>query len=453
VTEPVGVGGEPVEPRPGVIRVIRRHVKRKTKHAITALGKRSVLFRKVSRAALGYKRSLNYSAHCRRNSVDDKMVLFQSFMGRGYSDNPRALYEAMLADPRFDDFTFVWALKRPSEFMDDPAFRRAQIVRYGSQNHYAAYAQSKYWISNSIIPGHVAPCDGQIYIQTWHGTPLKRLGCDLADSGMANAKHSSDEIRQRYTLEGQKFTYLLSPSEFTSEKLASAFCLSPEVASEKIIEEGYPRNDAMSTFSADDASRIRAELGVPEDKKAILYAPTWRDDQHVTGVGWTLALPVDFGRLRAELGDEYVILFRAHYLVASQFDFERYAGFVIDASGVPDINDLYVVSDMLATDYSSVFFDYANLERPIVFYMYDLEAYAQELRGFYLDLKELPGPIARTEDEFVAAIRSASSPDHELLERYHRFNERFTYLDDGHTSERVIERVIDMVDLGALESG
>jgi CDP-glycerol glycerophosphotransferase len=181
---------------------------------------------------------------------------------------------------------------------------------------------------------------------------------------------------------------------------------------------------------------------VPEGKKAILYAPTWRDDQHVSGKGYTLSLPVDFEKLRRELGDDHVILFRAHYFVANEFDFERYAGFVVDVSGVSDINDLYVASDLLVTDYSSVFFDYANLERPIVFYMYDLEAYATELRGFYLDLDELPGPIVQTEDELVAAIRSADTPDPELVERYHRFNERFTYLDDGHASERVIERVI-----------
>ena len=210
----------------------------------------------------------------------------------------------------------------------------------------------------------------------------------------------------------------------------------------KIVEEGYPRNDALSTFTEGDARRIREELGIPEGKKAVLYAPTWRDDQHVSGKGYTLALPVDFERLRRELADDYVILFRAHYFVANEFDFERYAGFVLDVSNVSDINDLYIAADVLVTDYSSVFFDYANLGRPIVFYMYDLEAYATELRGFYLDLSELPGPIVRDEEELVAAVRSADSPDAELAERYHRFNERFTYLDDGHASERVIERVI-----------
>jgi len=421
---------------------LHRRIKHQVWRVGTAIGKRSHTFRSTVRAMLFAKREAEFRRICRANPVDPKTITFESFMGRGYTDSPKALYRAMLGDPRFSDFTFVWAFRVPERHEEEPELARAQIVTYRSPEHYAAYARAAYWVSNSITPSHVAPRDAQALIQTWHGTPLKRLGCDLADGGTVNAKYTTREIRERYSLEGSKFTHLLSPSRFASEKFASAFCLSPQVAAEKIVEEGYPRNDALSTCTAADAARIRADLGVPEGKKAILYAPTWRDDQHVSGKGYTLSLPVDFEKLRRELGDDHVILFRAHYFVANEFDFERYAGFVVDVSGVSDINDLYVASDMLVTDYSSVFFDYANLKRPIVFYMYDLEAYATELRGFYLDLDELPGPIVQTEDELVAAIRSADTPDPELVERYHRFNERFTYLDDGHASERVIERVI-----------
>jgi CDP-glycerol glycerophosphotransferase len=135
------------------------------------------------------------------------------------------------------------------------------------------------------------------------------------------------------------------------------------------------------------------------------------------------------------------VLFRAHYLVASAFDFAAQGGFVIDVSKTGDINDLYVISDVLVTDYSSVFFDYANLRRPVVFYMYDLEHYAHELRGFYLDIDELPGPIVRTTAELVDAIKTAGESSDADKERYERFCARFTYLDDGHASERVLSRV------------
>ena len=187
---------------------------------------------------------------------------------------------------------------------------------------------------------------------------------------------------------------------------------------------------------------MRARLGVPTGKKAILYAPTWRDDQHDAGAGYTLDLPLDFDALQRQLGDDHVILFRAHYLIASDFDFARYPRFVVDVSEISDINDLYVASDLLVTDYSSVLFDYANLGRPMVFHMYDLDRYASDMRGFYLDLADLPGPITRTQDELVAAIRAATVTDPVLDERYRRFRERFTSLDDGHASERVIERVV-----------
>ncbi len=209
-----------------------------------------------------------------------------------------------------------------------------------------------------------------------------------------------------------------------------------------MLELGYPRNDALSHVDPDEIRSLKVRLGIPPDKRVVLYAPTWRDDQHSSALGYTLQLPLDFDRLRAELGGEYVILFRAHYLIGNAFDFEKYAGFVMDVSDVSDINELYLVSDTLVTDYSSVFFDYANLKRPIVFYMYDLDDYTDNMRGFYIDLADLPGPIVRTGDELAAAIRSADTQDQRLAERYRRFNERFNYLDDGHASERVIQRVI-----------
>ena len=148
----------------------------------------------------------------------------------------------------------------------------------------------------------------------------------------------------------------------------------------------------------------------------VLYAPTFRDTEHSGSVGYTFRAELDFDLLRERLGDDTVVLFRPHYLVANSFDFARYEGFVFDVSAVLDINDLYIASDVLVTDYSSVFFDYVNLDRPIVFYMYDLEQYASELRGFYLDLDELPGPIVRTAEDLVR-VASCREPRRPCLAR------------------------------------
>ena len=198
----------------------------------------------------------------------------------------------------------------------------------------------------------------------------------------------------------------------------------------------------MANYTQKDIEDIVSELQLPSDKKYILYAPTWRDNQHQAGIGYTYKTEVDFDKLKANLGDEFIILFRAHYLVANSFDFDKYKGFVYDVSKVNDINHLYVISDLLVTDYSSVFFDYANLKRPEIFYMYDLEAYGNEIRGFYIDLDELPGPIVQTEDELIKAIKNAEA-DRSYDEKYKAFNDKFNYLDDGKAAQRVTEAIIE----------
>lgn len=161
---------------------------------------------------------------------------------------------------------------------------------------------------------------------------------------------------------------------------------------------------------------------------------------------------LDFARLREQLGEDCVILFRAHYLVASHFDFAAYEGFVWDVSQYPDINDLYIVADLLITDYSSVFFDYANLKRPILFYMYDLAAYRDDIRGFYLSLDELPGPIVETEEALIQAIPQALERE-AYDEKYRRFHARFNGQDDGHASERVVKRLLASQPVARSETG
>ena len=187
---------------------------------------------------------------------------------------------------------------------------------------------------------------------------------------------------------------------------------------------------------------IKKKLGISgTNKKIILYAPTWRDNQHQAELGYTYKTEVDFDLLKKELEQDYIILFRAHYLVANEFDFEKYKGFVYDVSKLDDINELYVISDILITDYSSVFFDYANLKRPVLFYMYDLDKYKDNMRGFYIDLKELPGSIIQTEENLIKEIKSTSD-NFEYDNKYKKFNDKYNYLDDGNASKRVVERVI-----------
>jgi len=413
----------------------RRFVKR----AIAAAGRRSPTFRRLTERTRAARRRAAYRRICRDNPVEPKTVVFESYVGSAYSCSPKAIYEAMVGDRRYDGHVLIWAFKEPAAYADLPALERATLVRSGSPEHLAAYARAKYWIVNSAAPAQAVPRDGQIYVQTWHGTPLKRFGCD-APPAPGTAPRDVEARAGRWKLSGSRFTFFLSQSPFASEKLASAFGMDAGSAARVMLELGYPRNDFLYTHAASDVERIKSGLGVPADKKVVLYAPTWRDDQREPGVGYTLELGLDFDRLRRELGEGYVVLFRAHFKIARAFDFARHAGFVFDVSGVDDVNELYVISDVLVTDYSSVFFDYGNLERPAVFYMYDLDHYADDLRGFYMDLKELPGPIVRSPDDLAAAILAA---DEIPLERRRTFRERYAPRDDGHASERVLEHVLE----------
>lgn len=369
--------------------------------------------------------------------IDDKLVYFQTFSGRGYSDSPKAMYEYMRKAPEYKDYRFVWSFREPEKYSELLEDGRTEIVKFRTRADNIALRRAKYWIANYRMLDYQHPRKGQVYVQCWHGTPLKRLGYDIDASD--NAMNSIGEIREKYRTDAKKFSYLLSPSPFATEKFASAWDLNATDQTHKIIEEGYPRNDRLINAGDEERIRIRKKLGVDE-KRVILYAPTWRDNQHISGEGYSYKTEVDFDRLKEALEDKYVILFRAHYLVANSFDFDRYGGFVRDVSSYDDINDLYLASDLLITDYSSVFFDYSNLERPVIFYMYDLDQYEHEMRGFYLSLDELPGPILKDEERLIEEIEKTGNwtPD----EKYLEFNKRFNPYEDGKASARVLSRVI-----------
>ncbi|MBQ6388074.1 MAG: CDP-glycerol glycerophosphotransferase family protein [Mogibacterium sp.] len=409
---------------------------KKAKKIIFDISKKNKAFRVVSRGARDILYRAKMTADDPFGKIDDKLVYFQTFSGRGYSDSPKAMYEYMMKAPEYKDFRFVWSFKEPEKFrfLEND---RTTLVKFRTKADNVALRTAKYWITNYRMLNHQYPRKGQIYVQCWHGTPLKRLGYDLESSD--NVMNSGQEIRSKYKSDAKKFSYIISPSPFTTEKFASAWNLVKTHQTHKIIEEGYPRNDRLINTTPEERTELRKQLGV-ENKKVILYAPTWRDNQHTSGEGYTYKTEVDFDKLREALGDEYVILFRAHYLVANSFDFDKYAGFVEDVSSYSDINELYIAADILVTDYSSVFFDYANLRKPVIFYMYDLEQYANELRGFYFSLDELPGPIVRDEDALIAEVRACDTwqPD----QKYEEFCAKYNPKDDGNASARVLKRII-----------
>lgn len=372
-------------------------------------------------------------------SVDPYCVVFECYMGRKYTCNPKALYCRMMTDPKYQQYHFIWAFKEPKKFMSLQN-ERTTVIRYGSKQYKKAYHRAKYFITNSRLPEWIIKKKNQVYIQTWHGTPLKKLGFDIDVAGN-NAMNSKKELQDKYFNDAKRYDYMLSPSSFCTEKFSSAFRLSSNV---KIIEQGYPRNDQLFQYTKKEVQLIKKGLHIPLNKKVILYAPTWRDDEHVSGVGYTQSLGVNFDILQRQLKKDYVILFRSHYFIANHFDFAKYKGFVYDVSNYDEINDLYIISDLLITDYSSVFFDYANLKRPILFYMYDYHKYKNQLRDFYIDLKELPGPIIKESDEYKLCqeVLNLEQNFSKFKNKYSRFHNKFNSLDDRNSSERVLEECV-----------
>ena len=359
-------------------------------------------------------------------------ILFISFHGRGYSDNPMALHQYITTHSRYHNYRCIYAIKNYKQ--KNLKIDNAKIIEYFSIPYFFYLARSKYWISNCKLPKYVLKKPTQVYLQTWHGTPLKKLAHDIEvpdGTTFYRSGMSIEEMRSTYDNDVSKYNYMISPSSFTTEVFQSAFAINKD----RLIETGYPRNDILSNYQDEDIDRIKAELKLPKDKKFILYAPTWRDNSFNLK-GYTFKLEVDFKKWQNELGDEYIVLFKPHYLIINDFDLESVKDFVYFIDPKEDISRLYLIGDILITDYSSVFFDYAILKRPIYFYMYDLESYRDELRGFYLDVyKDLPGQIIEDENLLLEEIKQ-NNFDYDKLES---FNLRFNNHEDGRASKRVLE--------------
>lgn len=403
------------------------------------LAKKNVVIRRVMKFTLKCYRKLRYFRYYLTYKVDERVIVFESFMGRAYSDSQKALYKQMLKDKYFKEYTFIWAFKNPEnyEFLNT---KNTKVIKYNSKEFYKYMSIAKYWITNSRLPEYLIKKKKQKYIQCWHGTPLKRLGFDIHVEG-GNALNTLSEIKEKYEDDAKRYDYMLSPSAFCTEKFTSAFNLKKLKKEDVIVELGYPRNDYLFNHTKQDVNKLKTSLGIPKDKKVILYAPTWRDNQHTAGVGYTYNLNLDFDRLREKLEKDYVIIFRTHYFVSNSFDFEKYKGFIFNMSNHDDVNECYILSDIIITDYSSVFFDYANLKRPMLFYMYDLDEYQGKLRDFYFDLFELPGPIVKTQDELEKEILNIDSYLEKYKEKYEAFNNKFNYLDSGKCSNKVIQKI------------
>ncbi|MGP3923718.1 bifunctional glycosyltransferase/CDP-glycerol:glycerophosphate glycerophosphotransferase, partial [Streptomyces sp. 8N616] len=412
----------------------------RTRAAVDAAvaGRAGDLAKSGVRGARRVKRKLNsgetkirtYHALLCRLPVRPGLVVFESHLGKQYSDSPRAIYEEMRRQGVRFEPVWSYAGRRPEGFPGDAA-----LVRRWSWPYLRALAQAEFWIDNQGFPLKLTKRPGTTYIQTWHGSALKRMGFDEPRKKL-QARHEQ-EAYQRVL---DRFDHFLVRSEHDVRTLARALRLRDEV----LLRTGYPRNDALvaarlreEASGVRERGRLAAELGIPADRQVLLYAPTFRSGKGGRVRGFEL--PFDVEEFARRFGERHVLLIRSHYLNHVVLP-PSVRGTVLDVTALHDITPLLTLADGLITDYSSVMFDYALLDRPVIFYAYDWEEYAGEARGTYFDLREkAPGPVAETEEALFAAIADLKSADTEYAEARRRFSAEFGEYDRGDASRTIVE--------------
>jgi CDP-glycerol glycerophosphotransferase len=318
-------------------------------------------------------------------SINNKRVVFSSFYGKQYSGDPKALFKKLIEISSL--YQTVWVYNRKNDLPDD--LKDSIVVSRYSLKHLYFLATCKFRIDNCQESHFLKPKKDTVYIQTWHGTPLKKIAQDIKNT-------SFDRLKKDWLKDSSYWDFCISSSNKISRILSKAFKIEPQ----KILEVGYPRNDILLNYDVEYANRIKAELNITSDKKIVLYAPTFRDNDIEC-----FQLKLDYDKIKESLADKYILLVRMHsnikHINPSFFD----SAFTFNVSNYNDIQDLYVISDVLITDYSSVFFDFAVLKKPIIFYPYDIDVYREKLRGFYFKYEDIvPGKIVLTEDDLITHL-------------------------------------------------
>jgi CDP-glycerol glycerophosphotransferase len=351
----------------------------------------------------------------------DGTVAYNSFWGQ-YSDSPRAIYEE-LAGNYAGPYSHLWV----SGSFEQALPEGVRSAALGTKEYHRALGRAQFVVSNNGMP-QFAKRPGVTYLQTWHGTPLKKIGFDNA-----NYARNPAGLR-RVARDYQQWDFLVSQNHYSTEIFRRAFRFDGE-----ILETGYPRNDVLNSPQAPGIRRcVRRDLGISDNQTVVLYAPTYRDTHRQDGVMFPDAL--DLNNLRAHLGHAFVFLRRLHYSVAPLADAATDG--VVDVSSYADIRDLYLAADVLITDYSSVMFDFAVTAKPIILFMSDYAAYTNHSRQHYFDILEKPpGPVCRTAPEVGDVLNDLNRVSHECSAPYEQFRRQFCYLDDGLASRRVVERV------------
>ncbi|CAB4624253.1 unannotated protein [freshwater metagenome] len=370
----------------------------------------------LRRRQLDWLRGAVYRSFSKAKLADT--MLFESFQGKVIGDNPYAIFaEVKPNNSKFELLFTVNSLTKAPE--------GAKPIRHGSLAWLKALACSKVLVNNTNFPSYFRKREGQKYIQTWHGTPLKRLGRDILDVVPTGSYLKMMDREASY------WDYLISPNNYCTELLPGIFGYQG-----KILETGYPRNDILVN-RVGDRELIRRSLGITDSSQlVVLYAPTWRDTKRTATGNWK---PVNF--LTGNLGPNVTLLFRGH-TNTHQAHSDQVARGAIDVTSHKNVAELYLAADVLVTDYSSSMFDFSVTGKPMIFLAPDMDDYIAK-RGFYFDFEQLaPGPILRDEANLSETLENIESVKLQYAERYLAWQRKFNQLEDGKASKRVVDQAL-----------
>ena len=382
---------------------------------------------------------LKASAACyearKKYSVEEKTILYESYFGRGMICNPFALFSYMLNDSSFKDFKHIWVLDKTEsnehyrrQYAD---YENVIFVEPESEQYFEWLSKAKYLLNNVTFKPYFAKKKNQIVVNTWHGIPLKHMGYDEVDGKLKAANMVRNFL----------FTdFIVSPSEYTTKLFKNAYKLE-NIYAGKYIEAGSPRIDL--SFNTDKESLI-AEMktvgvNVDSDKEIVVYAPTWTGSYDNPDIDQKKYDDI-INEIELALGkDKYQVLFKPHQIV---YKYLEEASLMKDnyIPAIIDTNRLLSLTDILITDYSSIFFDYLPLNRKIVFYITDYASYENE-RGVYFDIDSLPGPVCRTMDDLIEVLRQIDNID----SLYNKNNllqyKSIVSKEDGEACKRIIDTI------------
>ena len=357
--------------------------------------------------------------------VDKKMIIFASFGGRQYSDSPKAIYNEICKRGFFDDWKIKWAFVNPASF----EIPRGRKVKIDTPLFFFSLMRSGVWISNSGMDRNIRLNKKRhVRIETWHGSPIKRIGSDQK-VGTLGGWRSSSELDDT--------TIRCAQSEYDRNIFSKVF----NAAKESILLCDLPRNDELKRISPSDVKEIKKKLCLSDEKKVLLYVPTYREFNINRDNQYVFISPINLDKWETALANDYYLLFRSHYAIGCTEGIYN-SDFARDVSKYDNINELYAISDVLISDYSSAFFDFSILEKPMLCYAFDYEEYSCN-RGLYIDIeKEMPCGVDYSEASLIQHIVELDLED--ASKRVKQFKNKYVP-NAGNATNIMVDKLIEKI--------